>query len=317
MKRLATFGDVWLGAGRWLARTLVEPPRPLLALEVRPRALAAVRLTVEHGRLALAAAAAAELPAGTLDVSLTRPNVVDGEAFSSCLRGLLARVGALSAGPIALVLPDPAVRVAVLTPAVPRGRGREAEESVRFRLHKALPFDVRGARLAWDGPGGEQTVVAIAPDEVLRSYEEPLEALGFQPGLVVTAGLSLAGAVSAAAGDRLLVNWDEGYVSFLVLRGEIPVLVRTLPGEESPDSVARHAAGTLQFYRDRLAGGVLSEVVVRAAALPGEAALSGLGQALGLAPRLVEPWTQVGSSDSGPAAQAVAGAAACALRRAA
>jgi Tfp pilus assembly PilM family ATPase len=318
VKSLVTAHAALVRSGRWLTRTLVEPPQPLLALEVRPRALAAVRLTAQHGRLALAAAACSDLPAGALEMSLTKPNVVDAEAFRGCLRGVLERAGALSAGPIALVLPDPAVRVAVLTPGVARGRTREVEESVRFRLHKALPFDVRSARLAWDGDGGDQTVVAIAPDEVLRSYEEALEALGYQPGLVVTASLALTEAIAAgAAGDRLFVNWDEGYVSFVVLRGGRPVLVRTLPGEESASAVARHAASTLQFHRDRLSGQPLTEVVLRSAALPGEEALGVLEQAVGLVPRLVQPWALLGSSEAGPEAQAVAGAAACALRRAA
>jgi hypothetical protein len=64
-------------AGRWVARTLVEPPLPLLAIEVRPRALAAVRLAREGGRLSLGAAATVELPAGAIEVSLARPNVID------------------------------------------------------------------------------------------------------------------------------------------------------------------------------------------------------------------------------------------------
>ncbi len=318
MRGIASVRGALANGGRFLSRTLVAPPHPLLVLEVRPRAVAAVRLTVERGRLALAAAAAAELPEGALEVSLTKPNVVDVEAFRACVRGALERVGALSGGPIALVLPDPAVRVAVLTPGVARGRARDVEETVRFRLHKALPFDVRSARLAWDGNGDERTVVAIAPDEVLRGYEETLEGLGHQPGLVVTASLALTEAIAAgeAAGDRLLVNWDEGYVSFVVLRGGVPLLVRTLPGEESAGAVARHAASTLQFHRDRLAGPPLAEVVVRAAALSGDDSLAVLERATGLRPHLVEPWAALGSSEAGASAQAVAGAAACALRRA-
>jgi hypothetical protein len=304
-------------AGRWLSRTLFAPLQPLLALEVRPRAVSAVRLTAEHGRLALAAAASSDLPAGALEVSLTKANVVDAEAFRSCVHAVLERVGALSGGPISLVLPDPAVRVAVLTPGVARGRAREVRESLRFRLHKALPFEVRSARLAWDGAGAEGTVVAIAPDEVLRGYEEALEALGYQPGLVVTSSLALTEAMAAgdAAGDRLLVNWDEGYVSFVVLRGGRPLLVRTLPGEESVEMVARHATSTLQFHRDRLAGPPFRDVVVRPAALPGDVALGVIERALGLRPRLLEPWAALGSKETGVAAQAVAGAAACALRR--
>ena len=140
-------------AGRWLARTLVEPPLPLLAIEVRPRALAAVRLAREGGGLSLGAAATVELPAGALEVSLARPNVVDPEAFRGALRAVLERVGALSGGDVSLVLPDPAVRLALVPSEGLRARRRDAAETIRFRLHKALPFDVRAARLAWAPPG--------------------------------------------------------------------------------------------------------------------------------------------------------------------
>ncbi len=304
-------------ATRWVSRTLLEPRLPLLAVEVRPRALAAVRMSEERGRLAVAAAASLELPAGALEVTLTKPNVLDAGVFRATLRAVLERVGALSGGPVALVLPDVAVRL-TLIPA--EGvRGREAEATVRYRLHKALPFEVRTARLAWRSVGGEQVLVAVAPEEVARDYEDALESLGFQPGLVEAASLALADAVadSGTDRDRLLVNWDQGYVSFVVLRGGQPLLVRTLAGEDAADSVARQAAGTLQFHQDRLGGQAIAEILVRSGALPGEEALGVLERATGITPRLVEPWAVLGIRENGGAVQAVAGAAACVLRRAA
>jgi hypothetical protein len=303
-------------AGGWLARFFTRPQLPLLAVEIRPAAVAAVRLAEARGRLSLAAAASAELPAGVLEVSLTRPNVLEPAALQAALRATLERVGALSAGSVSLVLPDPAVRLA-LVPG--EGvRGREAQETVRFRLHKTLPFDVRAARISWR-PAGDQLLVAVAPEEVVAGYEDALEALGYRSGLVEPAALALADLLAAdpAGGDRLLVNWDSGYVSFVLLRGEVPLLVRTLPGESSPDAVARQAAGTLRFHRERLGGGAPAEVVLRSAAWPGEEAAAVLERALGVAPRLLAPWAALGITEQGEAAQAVAGAAASALRRAA
>lgn len=304
--------------GDRLARLFLRAPLPLVAVEVRPRAVCAVRLAREGSRLALGAAAASELPAGVLEVSLTKPNVIEAASFQAALRATLERVGALSGGPVSLVLPDPAVRLA-LVPAAGL-RGRDASEVLRFQLHKALPFDVRGARLAWRAQG-EQALVAVAPEEVLSSYEQPLEQLGFQPGLVEPAGLALADAAGAGAGasegDTLLVNWDEGYVTFILLRAGLPLLIRTLPGESGPDAVARQAVGTLQFHKDRLGGDRLAGVLVRSAGCPGEDALAVLGRALGLEPRLLAPWAALGMAEAGEAAQAVAGAAASVLRRAA
>jgi hypothetical protein len=304
---------------RWLSRTLVEPPLPHLAVEVRPRAVAAVRLAREGGRLSLGAAASVELGEGVLEVSLTKPNVADAEAFRQALHAALERVGALAGGAVSLVLPDPAVRLALVPAEGLRGRRREAEETIRFRLHKALPFDVRGARLAWQALDGEQVLVMVALDEVVRGYEEALETLGFHPGLVEPASIALAsaGLGERGDGDRLLVNWDDGYVSFVLSRDGQPLLLRTLPGDAGAEAVARQATSTLQFHRDRLSGQGLADVTLRSAALPGEEAALVLERALGTTPRLLQPWALLGIAEQGPAAQAVAGAAACALRRAA
>jgi Tfp pilus assembly PilM family ATPase len=302
---------------RWLSRRLLEPEYPLVAVEVRPRAVAAVRLSREGGRVSLGAAAAVELPEGTLDVSMTRPNIVDGDGFRSALRAALERAGALAGGPVSLVLPDPALRLTLVPAEGSKGRGREVEETIRFRLHKALPFDVRSARLAWDGPRGGQILVAVALGDVIAGYEEALEALGFRAGLVEASTLALASswADEAGEGDRLLVNWDEGYVSFLLLREDRPLMIRTLPGEVGAEAVARQAASTLQFHRERLSGGTFDDVALRSAAVPPGEAVAALSPVLGREPRLLQPWAVLGAAETDLSAQAVAGAAASALRR--
>jgi Tfp pilus assembly PilM family ATPase len=306
-------------ARQWLARALLEPEYPAVAVEVRPGAVAAVRLTREGGRLALGAAGLVELAPGTLEASLTQPNVRDRAAFEGALRTALERSGGLEGGPVSLVLPDSAVRLALVSSDGLRGRRKEAEDLIRFRLHKALPFDVRAARVAWEPARGEQTMVAVALETVVQEYEEILEGLGFHPGLVEVSSLALASLAGEgpAEGDRLLVNWDVGYVSFLLLRGGEPLMVRTLPGESEPLAVARQATSTLQFYRDRLGGGPLGDAVVRSAERPIEEALEALTPALGRRPRPVEPWAALGAAEADPSAHAVAGAAASALRRAA
>jgi hypothetical protein len=292
-----------------------------VAVEVRPHAVAAVRLAREGGRLSLGAAASVELLDGVLALSLTKPNVLGVEGFTAALRAALERVGALSGGPVSLVLPDPVVRLTLVPAAGLRGRRAEVDETVRFRLHKTLPsdFDVRTARVAWRAAGPEQLLVAAAADEVVRGYEDALAGLGFETGLVEATGLALASLDDGTRpdGDRLLVNWDEGYVSFHLSRGPHPMLLRTLPREDSREAVARQAAQTLRYHRDQLGGGALADLALRSAAFPPAEAAAVLENALGLAPRLLRPWAALGLSEDGPAAQAVAGAAACVLRRAA
>ncbi len=113
------------------------------------------------------------------------------------------------------------------------------------------------------------------------------------------------------------MNWDHGYVSFFLWRGGQPLLLRTLPREDSPDAVRRQAAQTLRFHREQLGGG---RVRGRRGALGGAAVGRGggvLAEALGVEPRPLRPWAALGVAEDGAAAQAVAGAAACVLRRAA
>ncbi len=319
-----TTGARWR-AGRWLRRTLLEPEHPLTAVEVRPRALGVVRLAREGGRLQLAAAASLELPEGVLALSMTEPNILDAAAFGGALESLLERAGARGEASVGLVLPDPVVRVSLLPLAELSGGPRaEFEEMVRFRLKKALPFDVREARLATlvpRGAGGGTALVAAIFRPVLEGYEDALASLGLHPGLIEVACLALSadGGRPAPPDDRLLVNWDHGYVSLVLSRAGWPILLRTLAGEyvTRPEPVVREAANTILYYRERLGGSGLAGAAVRSAVLPVDDAASLLAEPLGFAPEVLDPWAPLGVKHGGMAAQAVAGAASCVLRGAA
>jgi hypothetical protein len=308
----------------WLRRRLFEPDYPLIALEVRPHSLGVVRLLREGKRLLLGAAASLDLPAGALTLSMTHPNITDAAAFGKTLATVVERAGALSGGEIGLVLPDPVVRLALLPAPEVTGRGRrETEDLIRFRLKKALPFEAREARVAHRAPppgSGGQVLVAAVFRPVLEGYEAALQDLGFRPGLVEAACLTLSGRAigTGSPGDRLFLNWDHGYVSLVLSRGGWPILLRTLTGDfaAAPDPVIREVANTVLYYRERLEGPGLETAVVRSAALPPEEAVALLHEPLGLKPEILDPWVPFGGSDFGPAAQALAGAAACVARAA-
>jgi hypothetical protein len=289
-----------------------------VAVEVRPRALAAVRLTKEGGRRILGAAASLDLPEGVLEPSLTRPNVLDPAAFRRALETLLERAGALEAGRLALVLPDPVLRLTVLPAADLKARGRaEMEELLRFRLHKALPFDVKEARLAWSGPREGSVVVAAIVRVVLEDYEKALAELGKEPGLVEPAALALLAALESEQGDQLLVNWDAGYVSLVLARGAWPLVLRTLSGQLGPEAVAREVAHTVLYYRDKLGGPGLARAVVRSSALAAEDAAVLLRDAIGFDPDVLDAGAAAGVDVRGHAGQQVAGALCCLGGRAA
>lgn len=304
--------------GRALRRGLLEPDYPLLAVEVRPRAVAVALLGRERGTLTLRAATSQELPAGCLQATLAQPNVLQPEAFRAALRAALERAGARDAQRCCLVLPDPAGRLALLPADELRGKRRaEAEELARFRLRKALPFEVREARLAFDlvgaRPGVSHLPAAVIHRSVLEQYEELLAAEGLAAGLVELAGWVCLEAASRAhpQGDRLVVNWDEGYVTFVVGRSGRPLLVRTLTegAVADPAVVSREVTATALYYRDRLGGTGLAGVTLRSAAWPPQEAAALLGSLLSLPVESLDPWAGLAPSpgrESLPAGLALA-----------
>jgi hypothetical protein len=301
----------------WLRRRLRDPERPLVAIEVRTRSVGVVRMAREGGRTVLGAAAFLELPEGCVKLSMTQPNLVDPGTFKTTLRAVLERAGVLDGGKVALVLPDPVARVSLLPAAEIKGNRSQMDELVRFRLRKAVPFDVREARVAIVAGGarsGDPLMVGAIYQPVLEGYESACRSLGLHPGVVELSGLALLNAAFSArpVADRLLVNWDEGYVSLILARGEWPILVRTLTAEavSSPDDIAREAGNTVLYYRERLGGPGLAEVVLRSAALPAPEAVALLAKPLELVPEVLDPWAWLGGMTPAAGAHAIAGAAA-------
>ena len=237
----------------------------------------------------------------------------------------LERAGALSGGPVSLVRARP--RRAPRARARPRACAAaraEREETVRFRLHKALPFDVRAARLAWRRARADAgRWWRSRRDEVVRGYEERAR------GARLRAGPRRAGGPRARRRSRratpratrgLLVNWDDGYVSFLVLpRTARRCWCARCRGEDEPGGGrAARGAARCSSTASGSAGAASPPWSLRAGALdPAEASEVARARARRRRRGWCEPWAALGDAEDGAEAQAVAGAAACVLRRAA
>jgi hypothetical protein len=267
-----------------------------------------------------------ELSSDALRLSMTEPNFLDASAIRQAFRAVLERAGILGGGRVALVLPDPVARLALVPNADIQARRRaEGEEMLRFRLKKSVPFDIREARVATlaagSSAGTPQTLVGAILNTVLGEYEATCRNAGLEPGLVLLSGVALLWAVEASRppGDRVVVNWDRGYVSILLTRHGEPVLIRTLTGEGSsePGQVIREAAQTAVYYRERLQGQGFQAAFVRSGFLPPEEACRLLEDALGLRPMPLDPWGSLSPTCDEASTQALAGAAAALSQRAA
>ena len=239
-----------------------------------------------HGEMDLCLRA--PLPPGVVDFSMLTPNLSETEALGQFLRQLFEEAG-IQGNRVGLTLPDILARISVQElPETPRSR-TEAEELLRFRMKKALPFEVSDARLAFQPlPGINPTfLTGILHEEVVSQYETLFDGLGFHVGVIETSSLSLLklweGVVVenlTPEQDYLFLNLEETYFTLTLVRNRNqPVLMRTV-GHRSPlldagasespkaptyqaESVLRELLPTLIYYKEKLGGDSLAKVYYR------------------------------------------------------
>lgn len=216
-----------------MANKTTSGAKPKLACEIAADRVLAGRLSDGGNTVECASY---ELRDGSLAPDLTEANVLDRTAVFHTIRDTLDSIGGRSRDVIA-VLPDAAVRVALLDfEALPSNR-QEAEAVVRFRLKKSLPFDVDKARVSYHAhaaAGGMRVVAAVALVSIIEEYEAAFREAGYNPGFVMPSTLAALGAADASR-PALVVKVDEHTTSIVILDKEQVLLFRTL---ENPRGVA-------------------------------------------------------------------------------
>jgi len=167
----------------------------------------------------------------------------------------LGHIGARSRD-ITAVLPDAAVRVALLDFETLPANREEAEGVVRFRLRKSLPFDVDKAKVSYQAQtsnGTVRVVAAVALNSVVQEYEAVIREAGFSPGVVLP---SMLAAVSGAPADRgtLVVKVDARTTSIAILDQQQLLLFRTLENTRgvtiSGEQLAEDVYPSVVFFQD-------------------------------------------------------------------
>jgi type IV pilus assembly protein PilM len=199
--------------------------------------------------------AARTLPPGSVTPGLTGTNIADPGAVRVAIADAISAVGARSRDVIA-VLPDAAVRVALLDFDTLPEKRQEADAVVRFRLKKSLPFDVEHAALSCDarpGEGGVLVVAAVIPTDVLQEYESVFREAGYNPGVVVPSMLAALGPVDASQ-PTLVVKVDMETTTLAIVAREQLSLFRTLENPEGgsleSERLAEDVYASLIFFQD-------------------------------------------------------------------
>ena len=226
---------------------------PHIACEVTPEGVAAARAEDKMGSIGVMHLC--PLAPGVVTPALTTQNVQNPHALSNAIGQVLSAVGGRGQEVIA-VLPDSAVRMTLLDfDSLPERRG-EAEAAVRFRLRKALPFDIDKAALSFDAqqtPQGLRVAASIVLQSVLEEYESAFRAAGCSPGVVLPSSLGALGAVDGERPAMLLKVCRDSTAVAVCNAGQL-LLFRILEGAGNTVLTAAHLADdiypSLVYFQD-------------------------------------------------------------------
>jgi type IV pilus assembly protein PilM len=175
---------------RRIALWLNAAPHPLVALEISAERVAAARWTRTGSLDGFAIEA---LPPGAIVPSAVEANIASPAAVKTAVSNAATRLRARDED-VALILPDPVVRVFVQHfDQFPRSP-QEAIPMLRWKLKKSVPFEVDETLISYmrQAPreGGVDVVTALGRLRIVREYEALAEGAGLHPGVVLSSSLA-------------------------------------------------------------------------------------------------------------------------------
>lgn len=187
------------GLARRVARWLDAIPHPPVAMEIGADRVAVARWE----RSGAPDAFAVELfPPGAVIPSAVETNLVNSGAAKNAVAKACDRLRTKDED-VALILPDPVIRVFVQHfEDFPRS-SEEAIPLLRWKLKKSVPFEADETIISYfrQAPrdAGVDVVTALARLRIIREYESLAEGVGLQPGVVLSSSLA---ALSLLDGSR-------------------------------------------------------------------------------------------------------------------
>jgi len=185
------------GLARRVVRWLDALPHPPVAVEIAPERIAAAR----WGRTGSVDDYAVEmLPVGAILPSAVEANIVDTVAVKTVFAQTCKRLHA-NDEEVALILPDPVIRVFIQHfEEFPRS-AEEAIPMLRWKLKKSVPFDADDTLISYmrQAPrdAGVDVVTGLARLRIIREYESLAEDLGLHPGIVLSSSLAAVSLLDA------------------------------------------------------------------------------------------------------------------------
>lgn len=175
---------------RRVSRWLDAIPHPPVAIEIASDRIAVARWTRAGS---LDSFAVEELSPEAVVPSAVEVNMVTPAAAFSAVSKACERVGTRDED-VALILPDPVIRVFVQHfEEFPRS-DEEAIPMLRWKLKKSVPFEADETVISYmrqpPREAGVDVVTALARLRIIREYESLAERAGLHPGVVLSSSLA-------------------------------------------------------------------------------------------------------------------------------
>jgi type IV pilus assembly protein PilM len=172
-----------------LARWLDAMPHPHLAIEFAPDRLVAARY---KGR-SVDEFTVETLPPAALVPSAVEANIFNPNALKTAMASIASRLRARDHD-VALILPDPVIRVFIQHfDEFPRSP-QEAIPMLRWKLKKSIPFDADETVISYmrqPARGeGVDIVTALARLRIIKEYEALAEGASLFPGVILSSSLA-------------------------------------------------------------------------------------------------------------------------------
>jgi type IV pilus assembly protein PilM len=166
------------------------------------------------------------LKPGVIAPSPVRENITDQAAFKEAVRKLVPNTNGRGKRKAALILPDNAVRLAILDFDTLPEKEEERRPLINFRLRKSVPFDIDEAAISYY-PQGKKVLVAVTPSEVIAHYEAPFRAAGLQPGFVTVSSLAIMDLLPVT-GSIVLAHRAPGALTVMGINNGVVTIARSL-----------------------------------------------------------------------------------------
>jgi hypothetical protein len=265
-------------------KSLIQPHYPNTAVEISRDRITGVVIEPQKSSCVLKRYFIEPLPAGVLDPSMMRPNIVDFSKMQEILKNGLERLGGNS-DRITVLLSDRLAKVSIIALDKVSGSRRELEDLLRWKLKKSTPFRVEAARIGYqvfasdDGRPSGFVLVSLIQDSVLKQYEELLLSQRKHPGLVDFSSFNVYNFYASEIerqvggnGDSVVLNCADSYFTAMIFRGPRLIFYRCkswLLEEEGHadvsfcDQLRTELKPSLLYYQERLGGGQIKRVFVR------------------------------------------------------